>query len=226
MGAVCRQVEVPVEEPENHLHSSAKPGRVTAPSVSDSPWMLSHCACHWLCDHDTHRGFAATKITAEKAEQKKATQQAWTTPGNRKRWTWKQLGRIVGSARTFTSRLLLRSYCHRWMKMAVTERRRARVWNDHEITRQLESSHMLISSSTTESLSSLLQGREGDRKLRDWGGAGLGVCAAMGVTSTQSKGRCRGHWSATVIYWGINNTSVHQPIHSQQWQVPKKFTST
>lgn len=170
-----------------------------------------------VCCHQNHGGKGRTK-EGHTASMNYARKQ--------KTMNLKATGRIVGSARTFTSRLLLRSYCHRWMKMAVTERRRARVWNDHEITRQLESSHMLISSSTTESLSSLLQRREGDRKLRDWGGAGLGVCAAMGVTSTQSKSRCRGHWSATVIYWGINNTSVHQPIHSQQWQVPKKFTST
>lgn len=81
-----------------------------------------------------------------------------------KRMNLKATGRIIGSARTFTSRLLLQSYCHRWMKMAVTEKRRAKAWNDHEITRQLERPHMLISSSTTKSLSSPREGRRQETK--------------------------------------------------------------
>lgn len=100
---------------------------------------------------------------------KSRTKEGHTASANyarkQKRMNLEATGRIIGSARTFTSRLLLQSYCHRWMEIDSVNRKKEGQglkwpWN-HQAAGEI---HMLISSSsTTKSLSS-----EGGKETGNW----------------------------------------------------------
>lgn len=58
------------------------------------------------------------------------------------------------------------------------------------------------------------------------GKPGWTVGSAGHQDTKQTPGYQKGGYQPQWFIECFNNTSVHQLIHSQKWQVPKKFTST